>query len=821
MESKKEDEKLPKEAATYDSKETDELMTKELANRDDYGSAPNDMSQAYHDYLEDSQNFGGTWRRPTNQQELWNRFRDWYANTWKKRKVHEEKKRVGRDKDEHPPQRGEQYGNMGEGFWAYKNTPYVAPVQSPAFFEAMPAMKIGKLDTSGISLEELKAFFIKKMSEERIIMADEQPTPEEKAPLPSELPGLPEGTPKSEEKTPAFETEPEKKMDAVTFWNGIDAQTSATVTAPIDAPANVLETSDFTGKLVFKEFPDSGHSFYGQAKRIDAEGTGPNVALVLPVSGIIAAIATVIKTYVSRGEKQGNIIRLAEESMPTIFGHVFKAIKEKAPGLNWTGGEAKRHGGKSIPLVSYIYDSGLDKDLGVNLEASFEGMKGQINEQAKKYLAGGGGSGRVRKEKSPFVYNRLKIHEFVMDKIPEDRFKGSEFGMFAPMTMEEVEKLGGKEVADLIKATPTVGPNKWAEGGDVKDFWYRYNPKENTVIFENRRLTDRKTLKEIQNIWGRYGGGTPQDLFKAVAGDKEVSLGTVMYFFQRLVDKLTPSVKEKVENIFGFGKGKIEKQAYPNQPWAGPSLDQVGALVGDAQAKWASELAGVLAAKFDYISYPKLEGGPSDLKKLATLPLAPEQVARVDKYRELAAQLMNELTSKLFHNLSGDKPPKEEVDRLAEDILLNLVEGTPSSMSDEDFKRELNDSIRMLGNALQKHPHGTMPSTKVSPEDAMQGEEQGYDVVREAPEPEGAETESSLKVRAFNADDAVQVKPGAPTVDPRLYGHIGKVRGATVDLFMCPKHGPEPITRYLVELPDLKTTLWFVDPELLPAGSVN
>ncbi len=146
--------------ATYDSNETDELMTKELANRDDYGNAPQgDPSQAYHDYPEDS-NTVKPWSPARHQQELWNRFREWWTNTWKKKKDHEEKARVGKEKGKNNPEKGEQTGTQGEGFWAYKNTPYVAPVQSPAFFMAMPAMKIGSKDVTGLTLEDLKSHFI-------------------------------------------------------------------------------------------------------------------------------------------------------------------------------------------------------------------------------------------------------------------------------------------------------------------------------------------------------------------------------------------------------------------------------------------------------------------------------------------------------------------------------------------------------------------------------------------------------------------------------------------------------------------------------------
>jgi len=129
------------ESATYDSWETDEIMTKQLSEKDDYGeeSHRGDPSQAYHDYLGDSQNFSG-FPQPVNQEELWNRFKDWN----RKKKLQEDKNKVGKER-ERSNKPGDQPGTMGEGYWSYKNTPYVAPVQSPAFFEAMPAMKLGAL----------------------------------------------------------------------------------------------------------------------------------------------------------------------------------------------------------------------------------------------------------------------------------------------------------------------------------------------------------------------------------------------------------------------------------------------------------------------------------------------------------------------------------------------------------------------------------------------------------------------------------------------------------------------------------------------------
>lgn len=152
------EESLEKQAATYDSKETDAIMTKQLAERDDYGIGV----FPHHDYPENSSDVR-PWSPSRHQQELWNRFREWWGKTWKKQKEHDEEGKIGREKGKNSPSRGEQVGNQGEGFWAYKNTPYVAPTQSPAFFNAMPAMKIGKMDQTGLTLEDLKKHFVEKL----------------------------------------------------------------------------------------------------------------------------------------------------------------------------------------------------------------------------------------------------------------------------------------------------------------------------------------------------------------------------------------------------------------------------------------------------------------------------------------------------------------------------------------------------------------------------------------------------------------------------------------------------------------------------------
>lgn len=115
-------ESVHKAAATYDSWETDNLFTKQLAERDDYGGHPYP-----HDYPENSSDVR-PWSLPRHQQELWNRFKEWWQKKW-----------VGREVDEMPKSENQGLGG-----------PYVAWKGSPAEVNAMPAMKEGELKKEAI-----------------------------------------------------------------------------------------------------------------------------------------------------------------------------------------------------------------------------------------------------------------------------------------------------------------------------------------------------------------------------------------------------------------------------------------------------------------------------------------------------------------------------------------------------------------------------------------------------------------------------------------------------------------------------------------------
>ncbi len=645
-------------------------------------------------------------------------------------------------------------------------------------------------------------------------MADEQ-APDKKEPLLED--DAPSATEQPVEEPAAPAPEVKEELPDITpletFWSGIDAQTSAKVVAPIDPPEKLGEAASFNGNLVFKDFPSSGHSFSGDAKLIQGLYKDvPNGQLILPIGGILAALASVIKEYTKRGERIGNVIRLAGEAMPTVFGHVFKAIKEQSDKIHWSKGDPKW---KSTPLVHYIVDEGLDKDLGVNLIATFEGMKSAINEEAVKILGGGKGDTSRKKAKDPFFADQETVRSFVVNDIPKEMFKQVPAGMFASLRMDEIEGMkNGAKVVASIKAA------KEGQGGDIEDFWFKYNPKTDVVIFENKRLSNQMYVDRLRKVYQKYESPNITELYNSIADKYDVSVDAVSDWFKSLLQKLTPDMRKKVEPIVAPKEG-LKKLA--SQQWAGPSLEQVGGLVGDAQAKWASELAGNLAARFDYISFPKLEGGPSEIRKLATLPLSEEQIARVEKYRAKAASIMQELVKNIYDsNASGEEersgfvsPGKEEVERLAEDVLLELVDQVPSTTPDDEFMKELKSKLYSVLKMVQKHPHSEWPSTKTGPEDVLQDSNVSFDPVSEAPEMAELNKTALLK-----DDDAVQVVPGNPNVPREFHGKMGKIVDVKADIGICPQHGPEPFIRYLVEF-DKGQMGWFRDDEIRTVATTN
>jgi hypothetical protein len=292
-------------------------------------------------------------------------------------------------------------------------------------------------------------------------------------------------------------------------------------------------------------------------------------------------------------------------------------------------------------------------------------------------------------------------------------------------------------------------------------------------------------------------------------------------------------MKEKAEKATG-----IKKLAYPNQAWAGPSLEQVGALVGPDKAMLASEWASSLADKLNYTSYPPtfptLVGGPSDIKKLGALGLTDEQVERrnriIEKYREPATEMLHSLVTNIYDsdvagggaNAGPLNPDAEEIGQLAEDVLLEMFEELPTTVADEDFYKELKSRLFTTQKMIERHHNKKMPSNKSKFTDVMNTPTVPLDT-GEIEDPINY-LSATLHKKALQIDDAVQISPEFPRRE--FAGRMGKVCDIKGDIYMCPEHGPEPLIHYLIDIGDGEThregTLtWVVDGEFMPAGSTN
>lgn len=662
-------------------------------------------------------------------------------------------------------------------------------------------------------------------------MADEQNPPEQADDL-LEPPVLAPVDEEKKEETPSIEPfvkEPEQIMDPEVFWSNIDSQTRAVVNTASGKPIKALYAPEsstgpitFSGAVSFAAFPDSGRPFNGHIKLLPgSDEKKPKVSLVLECGGIMEAVARAIKRYNEPGPEGRILMQKAREgvepNLVTVFEHVFNAIKEKSPELQWSH-LPKSYGGGGIPLVELIYNGIDDKDLDWTLRSAFDNKKSEIRAAAEAILPS-----EEKEDTSPAGY-RLReatIRKFI-SSIPEEKFKPTpqRTMMVAVMTIEEAESIGGKEAADIIRNTPKVkNLAGWHEDSDGHSYWYRYDPETKVVMAESKRITDQMLIRRLQGIWDdHYNPGT--SLFDNIAKAYDVSTESVKEWFKKFTEKLSPAKKEKVEEILKEKTDGVKKVGYPAQAWAGPILDQIGALVGDAEAAWASELAGNLAARFDYISYPRLEGGSSDLKKLATLPLTPEQIARVERFNVKAKQILAQLYASRPAYADEDaqlhQPEREDLTRLAEDVLLETVEAFPSSMSDNEFEKELKHALYSSVTKIHQHPYAHWPDTKSNPEDVLQSPTDPYDTVTEMPDFE----ESIQKKALLHEDDAVEVVTNHPDIPPQFYGLFGKIVDIQADFFMCPKHGPEPYIRYLVELQDGRTA-WFRADQLNETGTTN
>lgn len=801
---------INKKAEPIDAQDGEDF-TKELASRDDYGEASHrgDPSEAYHDYLGDSANFSG-FPLPVNQQELWNRFKDW-ADNRKNKKLKEDKDKVGKER---------QPESIGEGYWSYKNTPYVAPTGQRAEFMAMPAQKEGSL--------------------ERIIMAEEMkddsevsnpaPSPLFEDTTPSEVKEAPKvDTPKG----PALEKEKQEPIVPLEeFWSGLHTGLYVTAKAgPLDTPARVGDRTTINGDVAFDaEGIKASYPWEAFAiKILDDQDPPSNNAcrLEINVKPIMKLVASAVQKYKDRGMplKGAGYYSKIKEAIPAIFEKIFQAIKQNSKQIEWKGASSKHDKDAVTATVTLRGMDDVDASTGFGLEALMD--KSAIVSVGTEILRGGSNKGKPGKSVPPTLKNMDMVRDFVK-KIPENKFEWKTTGMYATMTLAEIKALAGEDANKLIAAMDAMPEaEKGARAfGDLDDFWCEYSPEKGFATFENKRLSNKVYLQKLQKVYKDFGGGSREQVAKNIAKALGVSEEVTESWLTKLLKRFTPQAQAKVNEALG-----IKVVAYPTQPWAGPSLEQVGALVGPDKAMLASEWASSLADKLNYISYPPfptLVGGPGDIKKtaavrikLATLTLSDEQRALVEEYSEPALAIMHSLLAQYpayeedeEGNPSSVMPDEDEITMLAEDALINLVENVEGNEKPdkEDFLNELKKHLWTTMKRIQERPRASWPSNAVGEGDVQNYKERSYDPVADQPE-----VLMQKRANVLLEESSVEVIPDHPHSDPSFHGKKGKVLIAQPDFHMSDENGPESIMCYLVSF-EPGQERWFTDGEVRPTN---
>lgn len=327
---------------------------------------------------------------------------------------------------------------------------------------------------------------------------------------------------------------------------------------------------------------------------------------------------------------------------------------------------------------------------------------------------------------------------------------------------------------------------------------------------ENMTARKAGTPEEIDSLVKKYEAfmkDHPKPESPAAALDLGWSAATYRAFLESErkvmseIGKLSDEYKALLEGKEPKPK-RLRKEAY-GPAWAGPTLEQVGSLVGTAEAVFASELASALASKYDYISFPSLVGSPEDLHKLATFvadplltdvahPLTANQQALANQWRPRAIDLAHKILSKLSSGAEREvRPymPEEEVEMAAEDILLKAVQTVAEP---KDLEKALIAGLHDYRETLERKGPFAVPSFAANDPHREEAAVEVYDPVVEM-----------LKVAELGS--TVKVK------HPKHKDKKGKVEEVLFDVHVGEK-GPEAVHIYLVNMGE--DSAWLQDDEI-------
>lgn len=569
----------------------------------------------------------------------------------------------------------------------------------------------------------------------------------EKAPEPAPVEKKPEE--KAPEAPPSIQPQKEElPVQPEDFWKSLHVQAVIDI-GPLDPPELIGKKETYTGRIAFRDLPAIAGTFEFDVDRVDpalVDGNPkvPNVSLTVHPQGILKTIGRAADYFLTKGFSavgRGGISWFIDDSsFVGIFTNLFEAVKAKSNNLYWIHPPHKAY----VVDFSDVKESADFGSCSSTIIKKFQDEDSLIKREGDKTL-------KSHADKKKHVVDnsgRVKMTSFVFN-MPKDRFEVTHvLGVPIMATTMKLEEFP-QDLQEYIKKNP--------KGSDNIVYSYTYDGKD-TVQLENRAMTDTHIIQNLYKIYKEQGvGDHPEDIYGDLAKQFGVPSQTIEDYLGRWVGHLTDKVKGTVQKILhmkpvqwmNMSPEEIEKRkaqqsweksqgikkvADYGDPWPGPSLEEIGHLVGVPQAQWASELAGKLASDFGYISYPKMVGGPQGgmLEKLSTLPLSPAQREKAEKFRPEAIKMLKALVSNVYESdLAGEgeaagfllEPEQmaEEVGMMAEDALLDVAERLPSTVSDEDFRDALRDRMNEKAKMLFQHKNVALPSEQSSVEDIYHG----------------------------------------------------------------------------------------------------
>jgi len=312
-------------------------------------------------------------------------------------------------------------------------------------------------------------------------------------------------------------------------------------------------------------------------------------------------------------------------SFEDVTRHISAGLNDTGQGIQY-----RLNQDSIISFVNEIFhrytETGLDIPS-LDLRTAYRGVIRQITSKIAQHVR------RDIKDAGYKVLHKRKEQatpgsflEFLKEKKPEPS-RHTIPGVRGVETPEELREFMGEIARPTLPGVKERKPREQVGltyGDILSDFFkkqdFKYEEENDTFAAE---VSIEKLPSEVQDVVKNHPAhGLGKRWHYRVLPDGRL----------RIVDMIRMK-KEEEEPPFWKRMLGVEKEATMDTgiKWAGPSFAQIAALIGTAEAKWASELVGALSAKFAY-SFPSMPGlavsGPAT-EEVKEAVLGDENVVKV------------------------------------------------------------------------------------------------------------------------------------------------------------------------------------------------